>query len=85
MSVLLSLFGIMFIGSFAIDYRRGKTLQQSAIGGIRSIQNNMWIFFRTSLSMMIIIGPLLLISGFVFSDLVSFNTIPAFIIAVLSI
>ncbi len=85
MSVLLSLFGIMFIGSFAIDYRRGKTLQQSAIGGIRSIQKNMWIFFRTSLSMMIIIGPLLLISGFVFSDLVTFNTIPAFIIAVLSI
>ena len=85
MSVLLSLFGIMFISAFAIDYKRGKTLQQSALGGIRSIQQNLWIFFRTSLSMMIVIGPLLLISGLVFSDLVAFNTVPSFLIAVLSI
>ncbi|WP_215143000.1 hypothetical protein [Exiguobacterium qingdaonense] len=85
MSVLLSLFGIMFIGSFAIDYKRGKTIQQSALGGLRSIQQNLWIFFRTSLSMMIVIGPLLLISGFMFSELVTFQTVSSFIIAVLSI
>lgn len=85
MSVWLSLFGIMFIGSFVLDYQRGKTLHQSALGGVRSIQQNVLIFLRTSISMMIFIGPLLLISGFFFKDLVAFHTVPAFIIAVLSI
>lgn len=85
MSVWLSLFGIMFLGSFALEYQRGKTLQQSALGGVRSIKQNVFIFLRTSISMMIFIGPLLLISGFAFPELVTFHTVPAFIIAVLSI
>lgn len=85
MSVWLSLFGIMFVGSFVLDYQRGKTFQQSALGGVRSIQQNVFIFLRTSLSMMIFIGPLLLISRFTFSELVTFNTVAAFIVAILSI
>ncbi|KGI86597.1 MULTISPECIES: hypothetical protein [Exiguobacterium] len=85
MTVLLSLFGLMFVGSFILDYQRGKTFRQSLFGGVDTMKRNLFIFLRTSLSMMIFIGPLLLISMFVFSELVSFETVAAFMIAVLSI
>lgn len=85
MTVLLSLFGLMFVGSFVLDYQRGKTFRQSLFGGVDTMKRNLLIFLRTSLSMMIFIGPLLLISMFAFSDLVSFETVAAFMIAVLSI
>lgn len=85
MTVLLSLFGLMFVGSFILDYQRGKTFRQSLFGGVDTMKRNLFIFLRTSLSMMIFIGPLLLISMFAFSELVSFETVAAFMIAVLSI
>ncbi|TCI29986.1 hypothetical protein EVJ33_07540 [Exiguobacterium sp. SL-10] len=85
MTVLLSLFGLMFVGSFILDYQRGKTFRQSLFGGVGTIKRNLFIFLRTSLSMMILIGPLLLISMFAFSELVSFETVAAFMISVLSI
>lgn len=85
MTVLLSLFGLMFVGSFILDYQRGKTFRQSLFGGVDTMKRNLFIFLRTSLSMMIFIGPLLLISMFAFSQLVSFETVAAFMIAVLSI
>ena len=85
MSVWVSLFGLMFIGSFIFDYQRGKTVSQAVAGGFYSIKQNMLIFLRTSLSMMIIIGPLLALSTLIFPKLVTFEHIPAFIISVLSI
>ncbi|MFN3365077.1 MAG: hypothetical protein ACK411_01730 [Exiguobacterium mexicanum] len=85
MTVLLSLFGLMFVGSFILDYQRGKTFRQSLFGGVDTMKRNLFIFLRTSLSMMIFIGPLLLISMFAFSELVSFESVAAFMIAVLSI
>ncbi|EPE61254.1 putative membrane protein [Exiguobacterium sp. S17] len=85
MTILLSLFGLMFVGSFVLDYQRGKTFRQSLFGGVDTIKRNLLIFLRTSLSMMIFIGPLLLMSMFAFSKLVTFETVAAFMIAVLSI
>lgn len=85
MTVLLSLFGLMFVGSFFLDYQRGNTFQQSLFGVVKTTKRNLFIFLRTSLSMMIFIGPLLLISMFAFSKLASFETVAAFTISVLSI
>lgn len=85
MTVLLSLFGLIFVGSFVLDYQRGKTFRQSFFGGANMMKRNLLIFFRTSISMMIFIGPLLFISTILFSKLVTFETIPTFLIAVLSI
>lgn len=85
MTVLLSVVGLMFMGSFILDYQRGKTFRQSLVGGVDMMKRNIFIFLRTSLSMMIFIGPLLLISIFAFSKLVSFDTASAFFISVLSI
>lgn len=85
MTVFLSLFGLMFVGSFILDYQRGKTFRQSFFGGINMMKRNLFIFLRTSLSMIIFIGPLLLLSMFAFSKLVTFETVAAFMIAVLSI
>lgn len=85
MTVWLSLFSLMFVGSFILDYQRGKTFRQSLFGGVDTMKRNLFIFLRTSLSMMILIGPLLLISMFAFSKLVSFETVAAFMISVLSI
>ncbi|WP_162785070.1 hypothetical protein, partial [Bacillus sp. P14.5] len=53
MTVLLSLFGLMFVGSFILDYQRGKTFRQSLFGGVDTMKRNLFIFLRTSLSMMI--------------------------------
>lgn len=85
MTVLLSLFGLMFVGSFVLDYQRGKSFRQSLFGGVDTLKRNLFIFLRTSISMMIFIGPLLLISMFAFPRLVGFDTIASFMIAVLSI
>ncbi|MCC5891663.1 hypothetical protein [Exiguobacterium sp.] len=85
MAVLLSLFGLMFVGSFVLDYQRGKTFRQSLFGGVDTLKRNLFIFLRTSISMTIFIGPLLLLSMLAFPRLVGFETVAAFMIAVLSI
>ncbi len=85
MAVLLSLFGLMFVGSFVLDYQRGKTFRQSLFGGVDTLKRNLFIFLRTSISMTIFIGPLLLLSMLAFPRLIGFETVAAFMIAVLSI
>lgn len=85
MTLFLTFVAFTLATSFGLIYRKQRHFQGAVLAWSAALQHSVLGFLRTALSMTIVIGPLLLISSFVFSELIRFEGAPAFFIAVLSI